>query len=210
MYDQHTDPDNRDSSNEQTLNDNIVWEEKNKDLDSTDSSNEETLSDNANGEEKNETNIWKREREPRNNHRERLLPHTLKLSVGTEGIQPVAYKDNTGYKLFASETIIIEPGEVKLVNTATKIELIPNSPEIKIDIQVDAIQEIQERHLYIVNNPGTIDLDYRGDIKIILWNYSNSSVTVSPGEPIAKLGFYKRIKGNIVTLKGKVGETNYE
>lgn len=142
-----------------------------------------------------------RSKKKENPEREVLLPHTLKIDVGEDGKNPTVYRDNTGYKLYSSETVTIKPGEVALVNTAVKIELILNNPDIKMDIQIDSIADIEEKHLYIVNNPGTIDMDYRGEIKIILWNYSNNEVTIEQGEPIGKMGFYRRIKASLVTLK---------
>lgn len=44
-----------------------------------------------------------------------------------------------------------------------------------------------KKGLSLVNSPGTIDSDYRGEIKIILVNLSNQPQTIEPGERIAQM-----------------------
>ncbi|MBI1225801.1 MAG: dUTP diphosphatase [Bacteroidetes bacterium] len=44
-----------------------------------------------------------------------------------------------------------------------------------------------KKGLSLVNSPGTIDSDYRGEIKIVLVNLSNQTQTVEPGERIAQM-----------------------
>lgn len=53
-----------------------------------------------------------------------------------------------------------------------------------------------KKGLSLVNSPGTIDSDYRGEIKIILVNLSNQPQTIEPGERIAQMVIakYERIE----------------
>jgi dUTP pyrophosphatase len=44
-----------------------------------------------------------------------------------------------------------------------------------------------EEGLTVVNSPGTIDADYRGEIKVLLVNLGNAPITISPGDRIAQL-----------------------
>ncbi len=44
-----------------------------------------------------------------------------------------------------------------------------------------------KKGLTVLNSPGTIDADYRGEVKVILVNLGNSSVVIEPGERIAQL-----------------------
>lgn len=44
-----------------------------------------------------------------------------------------------------------------------------------------------EEGLTIVNSPGTVDADYRGEIKVLLVNLGNAPITIRPGERIAQL-----------------------
>lgn len=43
--------------------------------------------------------------------------------------------------------------------------------------------------LSVLNSPGTIDADYRGEIKVILVNLSNEAFTIEPGERVAQMVF---------------------
>ena len=43
----------------------------------------------------------------------------------------------------------------------------------------------------MLNSPGTIDADYRGEIKVILVNLSNEPFVINPGERIAQMGVAK-------------------
>lgn len=56
--------------------------------------------------------------------------------------------------------------------------------------------------LSLVNSPGTIDADYRGEIKILLVNLSNEPCTIQPGERIAQMviGRYERISWDQVDV----------
>lgn len=56
--------------------------------------------------------------------------------------------------------------------------------------------------LSLVNSPGTIDADYRGEIKILIVNLSNEPCTINPGERIAQMviGRYERISWDQVDV----------
>jgi dUTP pyrophosphatase len=56
--------------------------------------------------------------------------------------------------------------------------------------------------LSLVNSPGTIDSDYRGEIKIILVNLSNQPQTIEPGERIAQMVIakYERIEWEVAEV----------
>jgi dUTPase len=114
----------------------------------------------------------------------------LKVKLQTEASRPAYYKNNGGLKLFSAESMIIEPGQIKLISSQLAMELVI---EKKIDITLEQITELTEKGLYVANNPGTIDMDYRGMIKVILWNFSNKAAAISPGDLIGRLGFYRRI-----------------
>ena len=53
----------------------------------------------------------------------------------------------------------------------------------------------------VLNSPGTIDSDYRGDIGVILINLSKESYTINPGDRMAQLVFskYEKIEWRIVS-----------
>ncbi|HNX42935.1 MAG TPA: dUTP diphosphatase [Bacteroidales bacterium] len=82
-----------------------------------------------------------------------------------------------------SEEIRIEPLQRLLVPTGLFIEL----PE-GYEAQIRPRSGLAIKHgISIVNTPGTIDPDYRGEIKIILVNLSDAVFTLQPGERIAQM-----------------------
>tara|TARA_B100000767_G_scaffold167060_1_gene156425 strand:+ start:1431 stop:1868 length:438 start_codon:yes stop_codon:yes gene_type:complete len=75
------------------------------------------------------------------------------------------------------------PLERAIVGTGLKIAL----PE-GFEAQVRPRSGLAAKHgLTVLNSPGTIDADYRGEIGVILVNLSNEIFTVNPGERIAQL-----------------------
>ncbi|SNB45651.1 dUTP diphosphatase [Geobacter sp. DSM 9736] len=90
-----------------------------------------------------------------------------------------------GMDLYAEirEDIVLCPGARALVPTGVAIEL----PE-GYEAQVRPRSGLALRHgLALVNSPGTIDPDYRGEIGVILINLGEESFTIRPGERIAQL-----------------------
>jgi dUTP pyrophosphatase len=82
-----------------------------------------------------------------------------------------------------SESVTIKPLERKLVSTGLFIEL-PDGYEA----QVRPRSGLAVKHgISLVNTPGTIDSDYRGEIKVILINLSNDEFILNPGERIAQM-----------------------
>lgn len=92
--------------------------------------------------------------------------------------------------LFAS--LRLGPLERSLVPTGLFIEL---SPGYEAQVRPRSGLAIQ-RGLTMLNSLGTIDSDYRGEIKCIVVNLSNESQTIAPGERIAQLvvARYERIE----------------
>ncbi len=81
------------------------------------------------------------------------------------------------------ESITLKPLERTLIPTGIHIEL-PTGYEA----QIRPRSGLAARHgIGIVNSPGTIDSDYRGEIKVILVNLSNEEFTIERGERIAQM-----------------------
>ncbi|NPA44331.1 MAG: dUTP diphosphatase [Chlorobi bacterium] len=82
-----------------------------------------------------------------------------------------------------NENIILKPLERKLVKTGIFIEL----PE-GYEAQIRPRSGLAYKHgIGIVNSPGTIDADYRGEIGVILVNLSNENFTIKDGERICQM-----------------------
>lgn len=101
-----------------------------------------------------------------------------------------------------TESITLGPLERTLVPTGLFIEL----PE-GYEMQVRPRSGLAAKHgLSLVNAPGTIDADYRGEIKVILVNLSNTPYELKPGERVAQLvvSQFTRVEWEPVE---KLGET---
>jgi dUTP pyrophosphatase len=99
--------------------------------------------------------------------------------------------------------IIISPLQRIMVPTGIYIEL-PDGYEA----QVRPRSGLAAKHgISIVNTPGTIDPDYRGEIKVILVNLSDTNFTIEPGERIAQMVIarFEQISWNQVE---QLSETN--
>ena len=111
-----------------------------------------------------------------------LLPHGQDLTL--PGFQT---EDAAGIDLMAAipsdAKFIINPGESKLVPTGISIEL-PSD----FEAQVRPRSGLALKHcITVLNSPGTIDADYRGEIKVILINHGKTDFEVIRGARIAQL-----------------------
>lgn len=100
-----------------------------------------------------------------------------------------ATKGSSGMDIraFISEPVVLKPLQRELIATGLFLEL-PDGYEAQIRPRSGlAIKQ----GITVLNTPGTIDSDYRGEINVILINLSNEQVTVSSGERIAQIVFQK-------------------
>ena len=82
-----------------------------------------------------------------------------------------------------SESITLSPLERAMVPTGLFVEL----PE-GYEMQIRPRSGLAAKHgITVLNSPGTIDADYRGEIKVSLVNLSNTPFSIEPGERIAQM-----------------------
>jgi len=86
-------------------------------------------------------------------------------------------------RCFISQSVTLRPLERKLFPTGLFIEL-PEGYEAQIRPRSGLALK---RGLTVLNTPGTIDADYRGEIGVILVNLSDQQQTIEPGERIAQM-----------------------
>ncbi len=82
-----------------------------------------------------------------------------------------------------NENLIIEPGSTALIPTGVRVE-IPEGYEIQVRPRSGLALKNQ---ITVLNTPGTIDSDYRGEIGVILINHGKTPFVVTPGMRIAQL-----------------------
>ncbi len=81
------------------------------------------------------------------------------------------------------ENIIINPGEKSLISTGLFVA-IPIGYEIQIRPRSGLAAK---KNITVLNTPGTIDADYRGEIKVILINLGKEKFTIESGDRIAQM-----------------------
>ena len=127
----------------------------------------------------------------------------IKLPVyktpGSSGMDLVAYIKNK---------ITINPSKVAIIPTGIAVA-IPKNYEIQIRPRSGLAAK---KGISVLNTPGTIDSDYRGEIKIILINLGKKSFVVKSGDRIAQMilcpvakGKLKEVKNLPKTVRGKEG-----
>lgn len=93
-------------------------------------------------------------------------------------------------KAFIKEPIILGSLERVLVPTGIKLEILKG-----YEVQVRPRSGLAIKHgITLLNTPGTIDSDYRGEIKIIVVNLSKDTYTIENGERLAQLVLQKVYK----------------
>ncbi|MBS1578883.1 MAG: dUTP diphosphatase [Bacteroidetes bacterium] len=90
-------------------------------------------------------------------------------------------------RAFVENSIILQPLQRALIPTGLFIEL-----PIGYEAQIRPRSGLAIKHgITCLNSPGTIDADYRGEIKVILINLSNEPVTINNGDRIAQMVIQK-------------------
>ena len=101
---------------------------------------------------------------------------------------------SSGMDLFASieKEITLEPGERELIPTGISVAI----PE-GFEGQIRPRSGLAIKHgIGVVNGPGTIDADYRGEICVLLINFDKSSFTVRHGDRIAQMVISRVFRAN--------------
>ena len=132
---------------------------------------------------------------------EYMNPEVPRIDVKIIGKFIPEYKSEqaSGCDLYADidKEIIIESGKYSIVPTGIRIEL-PDGYEA----QVRPRSGLALKHgIGVLNTPGTIDADYRGEIKVILFNLGHESFTIRTGDRIAQLVFNKIVHGEFIAVE---------
>jgi dUTP pyrophosphatase len=84
---------------------------------------------------------------------------------------------------YLTEAVVLKPLERQLIPTGLYIELPENT-----EAQIRPRSGLAFKHgITVLNSPGTIDADYRGELKVLLVNLSNEAFTINSGERIAQM-----------------------
>jgi dUTP pyrophosphatase len=118
-----------------------------------------------------------------------VLPHAKELDLPAYATPHAAGMDLCAA---VSQDMILQPGERKLVPTGLSIAL----PE-GLEAQIRPRSGLALKNgLSVLNSPGTIDADYRGEIQIILANLGNEAFTITRGMRIAQMVIASYVKAS--------------
>ena len=126
----------------------------------------------------------------------------IKINVINTGRQPLpqyATPQSAGMDLRADieESVTLQPLERHLFPTGLRIAL----PE-GYEAQVRPRSGLALKHgITVLNSPGTIDADYRGEVGVVLVNVSNEPFTVEPGERIAQMVIARHEQAEFVVVE---------
>ena len=106
-------------------------------------------------------------------------------------------------KAYLNEPVRIEPWQRQLIPTGLYIEIDPG-----FEIQLRARSGLAIKHgIALVNGIGTIDCDYRGEVKVALINMSDEAFEINNGDRIAQMVINRIEKASIVRVD-KLSDTS--
>jgi len=118
-------------------------------------------------------------------------PHTIALEIrrrkGCDDLPLPRYMSEgaSGMDIHAAvgNDVILEPGEIRLIPTGFHVAV-----PLGYEVQVRPRSGLALKHgIMVVNSPGTIDSDYRGEVGIILGNFGPEPFAITRGMRIAQL-----------------------
>ncbi|PDW38641.1 dUTP diphosphatase [Helicobacter pylori] len=125
----------------------------------------------------------------------KIHPNALIPKYQTEG--------SSGFDLHAVEEVMIKPHGVGLVKIGICLSL-----EAGYELQVRTRSGLALNHqVMVLNSPGTVDNDYRGEIKVILANLSDKDFKVQVGDRIAQGVVQKTYKAEFIECE-RLDETS--
>ncbi len=130
---------------------------------------------------------------------ERIVIKIKRLESGIDLPLPnYETEGSSGMDIRASvrEPVLLEPGEIKLIPTGMAVS-IPQGYEG----QIRPRSGLALKHgIGLINSPGTIDSDYRGEIAVIMINWGEKSFTIRRGDRIAQMIISKVHRADLVEV----------
>ncbi|WP_088653625.1 dUTP diphosphatase [Geofilum rhodophaeum] len=107
------------------------------------------------------------------------------INTSTNPLPDFATVDSAGVDLRAhlEDSITILPGERQLIPTGLFMEI-----PLGYEVQIRPRSGLAIKHgVTVLNSPGTIDADYRGEVKVILINLGQETFVVEPGDRVCQM-----------------------
>ena len=107
-----------------------------------------------------------------------------------------AYETDSGFDLRSTEEVWVQANDRKLIPTGLRFN-IPDGYEIQVRSKSGLALN---QGLMVLNSPGTIDKNYMGEIKVIIFNTTNERVKIEKGQKIAQAVLCPVVNGKWVNL----------
>ena len=124
--------------------------------------------------------------------------HIKVINKGHQQLPAYATPQSAGMDLRANldTPVVIKPMERKLIGTGLHIAL-----PVGYEAQVRPRSGLALKHgITVLNTPGTVDADYRGEIMVLLVNLSSEDFTVNDGERIAQMVIERHEQGEFIVV----------
>ncbi len=121
------------------------------------------------------------------------------VNRGSQQLPAYATPESAGMDLRANvaEPVVLRPLERRIIPTGLYIALPPG-----YEAQVRPRSGLAFKHgVTVLNSPGTIDSDYRGELGVLLVNLSNEDFTIQAGERIAQMVIARHEQGEFVEVE---------
>ncbi len=106
------------------------------------------------------------------------------IKINEDAIIPnYAHEGDAGMDIYSVEDVIIEPMDWKKVNTGLIMEL-PKGTEGQVRTKSGIAFN---NGVFVLNTPGTVDENYRGEVGVILYNLNKTPFVIKKGQKIAQL-----------------------
>jgi len=129
------------------------------------------------------------------NHYDNTYPLPAYETPGSAGVDVRA--------MLEEKDLLIQAGQRVLIPTGLTME-IPQGYEVQVRPRSGLSFKT---NLMVVNSPGTIDSDYRGEVKIIMGNFGNEEIKIEHGMRIAQFVFAKAPQVKWSEVKSELSET---
>lgn len=131
----------------------------------------------------------------------------VNIELEDEEIKPPFYATDgaagADVRAYLDEEIVIEPGKVASIPTGIRFE-IPDGYEIQVRPRSGFAFKHQ---VTVLNSPGTIDSDYRGELKVMLINHGDQPFIVAPDMRIAQIILAPVCQANFIVNELQLSET---
>lgn len=121
------------------------------------------------------------------------------VNRGSQQLPAYATPESAGMDLRANvaEPVVLRPLERRIITTGLYMALPPG-----YEAQVRPRSGLAFKHgITVLNSPGTIDSDYRGELGVLLVNLSNEDFTIQAGERIAQMVIARHEQGEFVEVE---------